>query len=235
MSPSVSESGPPEDGGRPRSLKRHARTALLVLGALVASVALVGVGMNLWVRLKATGHIHEEAAELPQMALAIVPGAAVYADGRPSHALADRLEAALALYRAGKVQRILVSGLQESPYYDEVTAMTRWLREHGVPDAAVTQDGQGFRTLDTMARAAKVFGVSEAIICTQRFHLPRAIFLGQQAGIESVGLVADRRTYSDRLYNWAREFLARIRAFLDVYVLNTQPASLKAVSVEAEP
>ena len=125
--------------------------------------------------------------------VAIVPGARVFEDGTPSHALADRLHAALELYRAGRVQKILVSGDHGSGIYDEVNAMHAWLLDRGVSPEAIYLDHAGFRTLDTMFRASEVFKVRRAVICTQRFHLPRSVFLARAAGIDAVGLEADRR------------------------------------------
>ena len=209
-------------------LGRHIRTAAVITGAAVGIVTVAAVGMNLWVRVKGSGPIYEEAAAIPPRPTAVVPGASVYADGRPSPALKDRLEAALSLYKAGAVKQVLVSGLTEGPHYDEVTAMAQWLMERGVPEDVLLQDARGFRTLDTMIRAAEVYQIEEAVICTQRFHLYRSIFLAEAAGIDAVGLVADTGSYGagHEIYNAAREFLARARAFLDSYILHTRPRDM---------
>jgi len=155
-----------------------------------------------------------------------VPGARVHPDGRPYPVLVDRLEAARRLYEAGKVRRILVSGDHAQKGYDEPNGMRRWLLDRGVPSEDVFMDHAGVRTLDTMQRAAHVFEVRDAVVCTQRFHLARSVFLARQAGIDAVGIVADRRTYGDPRYNAAREMLARTRAFADVYVLGAEPQHL---------
>ncbi|MFN3201063.1 MAG: vancomycin high temperature exclusion protein [Bradymonadia bacterium] len=193
---------------------------LVMLGALAAG------GANWWVFHRASEHQYADLDALPSKTVAIVLGAAVYADGTPSPALADRLSMALELYNAGKVQRILVSGDHGKRYYDEVNAMGRWLTERGVNKAHVFQDHAGFRTLDTMIRAKKVFQVKDAIICTQDFHQPRAIFLAHQAGIDAVGAPADKRQYADRHVASVREFMARTLAVLDIYVLSTEPRFL---------
>ncbi|MEC9072018.1 MAG: ElyC/SanA/YdcF family protein, partial [Myxococcota bacterium] len=122
-----------------KRLHRHLRSAVVITGAVLGIITIAGVGMNLWVRVKGSGHLYEEAVSVPPKPTAVVPGASVYSDGRPSPALKDRLEAALSLYEAGVVKQILVSGLREGPHYDEVTAMSRWLTKHGVPRSALLE------------------------------------------------------------------------------------------------
>ena len=204
---------PPPSPAR-RWLRRAAIAALLIsgLGALALGAT------NAWILRRAEAKIVERASEAPDRRVAIVLGARVWPDGRPSAALRDRLHAALDLYREGKVSVILVSGDNGQSHYNEVSAMYRWLRERDVPRAKIFADHAGFRTLDSMQRAAQIFEVREAIICTQRFHLPRSIFLAESFGIKASGLVADRRVYSGRRYNQLREAIARMVAVLDIHV-----------------
>jgi len=150
------------------------------------------------------------------------------ASGVPWQSLEGRLRAALELWRSEKVGRILVTGDHGEASYNEVAVMHRWLRDHGVPASKIFVDHAGFRTLDSMERAARVFRVEDAIVCTQEFHLPRSLFLAERAGIDAVGYVADRRNYSRRVrrHNRRREFIARVVAALDSYVLGTEPRYL---------
>jgi SanA protein len=190
------------------------RWAVLGLSAAAGAVA-----MNLWIDRQARGACVRDVASVPRRAVAIVPGARVLPDGRPSIALEDRLLAALELYRAGRVDAILVSGNRRAPEHDEPAAMRRWLVARGVAGEQVIEDPAGLRTLDTMQRAAQVYGVRGAVVCTQEFHLHRAVFLAQRAGIDAVGVRADRRSYRNLGRNKRREFLAKVRAFVDSYVL----------------
>lgn len=156
------------------------------------------------------GCLFEHVSEVMPHAWAIVPGAYVFPDGTPSDMLADRLTAALALVEAGKAARVLVSGGPQ-----EVAGMQAWLEDRGVVD--VLADPEGVRTWMTMLRAAG-FGVVQAVVCTQRFHLPRSLYLARAAGIDAVGLVADARRYGGGGYNRSREACARIRALVDVWL-----------------
>lgn len=162
-------------------------------------------------------------ADVPARAVAIVPGAGVFPDGTPSPILEDRLACARDLLRAGKVQDVLVSGDHEARSYDETGAMRRWLLAAGVPEARIKLDHSGFRTLDTMARAARVYGVQSAVICSQRVYLGRALFLARAFGIDAVGVEADARLYLGRRLAVLREVVARLAAVIDVHVIHRGP------------
>lgn len=153
---------------------------------------------------------------VPVRSVAIVPGARVYSDGRPSHMLEDRLIAALELYQHNRVSRILVSGDGLASEFNEAAAMFQWLVAHGVPPDHIATDPRGFRTLDTMQRASRVYLIRDAVICTQRFHLSRSLYLASHAGIDAVGLVADKRRYLSEWVSTQRELFAITRAVIDV-------------------
>jgi vancomycin permeability regulator SanA len=164
-----------------------ATTQLLRLA--IAGVALAAVGVvlpNVWVSRASCTRSYPEASSAPARSIAIVPGAAVRW-GRPLTSLTGRLETALALYSAGQVKAILVSGndIAGSP---EVSVMRGWLLAHGVPAADILADDRGSRTRNTMLDAAAEFGVGDAIVCTQDLYVERAIFLARRAGIDAVGV-----------------------------------------------
>jgi SanA protein len=160
--------------------------------AVLLVIPTVVVGANLWVFSSANPYMYADGGKLPARSIAIVPGTKVEG-GIPSVGLRQRLAAALSLYKTGKVRAILVSGNRRDARYDEATAMFRWLVDNGVREADIAVDPAGYRTLDTMQRAVRVFGVKEAIVCSQGVHLARAVFLARRAGIDAVGFVTDPR------------------------------------------
>ncbi len=196
------------------------------LGAVVVGSSLLLLLPNLWVHVATSDLIYGHPGDVPARSAAIVPGASVRPDGTLSVALEARLHAGYALYRAGRVNKILVSGIGDQRYYDEVRPMAAWLDARGVPAEDIFLDPHGRRTLDTMERAARVYLIEGAVVCTQRYHLPRSLFLAQRAGLDAVGLVAGRTQRRVAGRDQVREFFARIRAFLDAHVLDTPAAVL---------
>jgi SanA protein len=121
------------------------------------------------------------------------------------------------------VQHIVVSGDNSTEYYDESTAMKEALVLIGVPDSVITLDYAGFRTLDSVVRCKWVFGQSEIIVVSQEFQNERALFIANHYGINAVGFNAKDVPNRYGFKTMLREYLARVKAVLDIYVLNTQP------------
>jgi len=192
--------------------------------ALIVAVAFAcfGVLSNYWVLKQAGPRIAHSAEGVHFRSTAIVPGAQVWKD-HASATLADRLHCALELYESGKVKQVLVSGDHGRRDYNEVHAMKKWLLQRGVKESHIQVDHAGFRTLDTMQRARNVFRIRAATICTQGFHLPRAVFLASRAGIDAAGVISDRRVYAAERKNTWRERIARIAAVVDTYLLDREP------------
>jgi SanA protein len=194
----------------------------LLLAALILAGMAVGGGIHLWIEQTATNQIHT-IADAPPRRVALVFGARVYPDGRVSRPMAIRLAAARKLYENGTVERILVSGDHGRASYNEPETMRTWLIERGVDPTHVRCDYAGFRTLDTVARARRVWGLEELILVTQRYHLPRALFLARHFGLQPVGVSADGLGGSAPPAQRMREFAAQILAWLDVTILGTEP------------
>ena len=162
-----------------------------------------------------------QAGEVPARRVALVLGARVYPDGRLSAMLADRVAAAAELYHAGKVDALLMSGDNSSVDYNEPDAMREHAVSLGVPREAVFVDYGGRRTYDSCYRAHHIFGVEEAVVVTQAFHLPRALMLCSGLSIDAVGVAADYQRpwgYSQRSlgYSRLREFPATALAVVDL-------------------
>lgn len=160
-----------------------------------------------------------------QSPVAIVFGAGLLRDGSPTPVLRDRVETAAELYFAGKVQKLLMSGDNRFVEYNEPAAMRAYALELGVPDDAIVLDYAGRRTYDTCYRAKEIFGVDQALLVTQRFHLPRALVICNGLGIEGQGVSADRRAYRrSSLGIWnLRELPATLVAFIDTFITRPLP------------
>jgi SanA protein len=208
------------------SRRKWLRAGRWALGLATAGVLAV-VGINGIVYF--SGRARTVAVKDVQPAqAAIVLGAYVFPDGRVSDMVADRLEMALKLYQEKRVQKILISGDHGTVEYDEVNTMRRYLEQKGVPTEDIFMDHAGFDTYDTMYRARDVFEVKSAVVITQAFHLPRAVYLARSMGLETQGVAADRWQYASAAYYEAREWAARVKAFGNV-VLHTKPTFLGPV------
>ena len=130
------------------------------------------------------------------------------------------------LYKANKVDRLLVSGDNGSIGYDEPTAMEEALIAKGVPAEHIKKDFAGFHTLDTMVRASKIFGLTEATIITDDFHMARSIYLAEGSGIKADGFPSKAAQNLTTRSVELREIIARGGAVIDQEVLHTSPKFL---------
>lgn len=152
----------------------------------------------------------------------IVPGASVLRSGAPSDILADRLLTAQELYEAGKADVVLLSGSQEDDY-NETARMKEFLVSRGISEEGLLIDENGLDTFATMKHAKEMFGIDEAIIVSQSYHLPRAIYLAGQFGIDAVGVSSDRQPYVKIKWFTFREMFSRVKAVLEVWFRLDRP------------
>jgi SanA protein len=164
-------------------------------------------------------------ADVPREKIAIVFGAGLTHSGNPTPILIDRVTTAAQLFFSGKVEKILLSGDNSYVNYNEPGAMQKYAMSLGVPKDALVLDYAGRRTYDTCYRAKNIFQVDEAILVTQNFHLPRAMFTCDELGIKVTGISADLRKYHlSSLIPWQiRETLANFAAILDVTLFHPKP------------
>lgn len=155
--------------------------------------------------------------------VAIVFGAKVWENGEPSHALYDRVITAVELYRAGRVEKILMSGDNPAENYDEPTAMKATAVKLGVPASDVVLDFAGRRTYDTCFRAKEIFGIHKAILVTQEFHQARTLYLCNNLGVDSIGITANRRKYEGERFWAVREFFSTASAWFEINFLPFEP------------
>ncbi|MFO1518349.1 MAG: ElyC/SanA/YdcF family protein, partial [bacterium] len=175
--------------------------------------------MGFWFHWKYGGRIYSEPGALPAEGapVALVLGAGVK-NGKPSPVLYDRVLAAAELYRAGRVQKLLLSGKKWGNDYDEAAVMKETALEMGIPSEALLLDPLAFRTIDSCERAKKIFGIERAFLVTQRFHLYRSLYLCEKMGVEAFGFSADKRRYcwTSHVSWWFRESTASWKAWWEV-------------------
>jgi SanA protein len=156
--------------------------------------------------------------DVPARRVAIIFGAGLTRSGEATPVLKDRVETGARLYISGKAEKLLMSGDNRFVEYNEPEAMRQYALSLGVPDKDIVLDYAGRRTYDSCYRAKEIFGVKEAILVTQKFHLPRALFLCNVLGLDGVGVEANNLVYLKRsLLFWnLRELPATVTAFADV-------------------
>ncbi len=166
-----------------------------------------------------------DSTKVPASKVAIVFGAGLQRDGSPSPVLRDRVETAAKLYLDGKAQKLLMSGDNRFIDYNEPGAMRAYAMSLGVPEEDIVLDYAGRRTYDTCYRAKYIFQVDEAILVTQSYHLPRALFICNQIGVKAVGVSADLRVYmNSSLFSWnVRELPASLVALWEVLISQPLP------------
>jgi SanA protein len=192
---------------------------------ICACAALLLAGLSRVVMVMSAKDKTFDVASVPPAQVALVPGAGITADDRPPLALRDRIDGAIELYRAGKVQKILMSGDNSSIYYNEPGAMTNYAIEQGIPESDIVQDYAGRRTYDTCYRAKEIFGLESVIVTTQQYHLSRMVFLCEQFGLNTSGVPVKQSDYLlNRYMMWnVREVLATVAAYIDIYILKPEP------------
>jgi SanA protein len=187
---------------------------LVALGVVCGLLA-VGVP-NLIVWLGGRTPVTSDVARVPHAQAALVLGAQVMPNGAPSSMLSDRITAAAELYKAGRVDKLLLSGDHSRKNYDEVGTMRRILLAQGIPAEDIFTDHAGFDTWDSAQRAKRVFDVTSAVVVTQRFHMARALYDARRAGLQVTGFAADRRGYGRVMRRLqVREAAARVKTLGD--------------------
>ncbi len=159
-------------------------------------------------------YIYNNSTNAPEAEVALIPGAAILDNGALSQIFIDRVDIAIVLYEEKKVSKILVSGDNSTDIHNEVNPVRLYLINKGIPDQDIFLDHAGFDTYSTMYRARDIFGVTSILIATQSFHLPRAVFIASQLGIEAFGVNADAGHILFR--NYLREILADEKAVLNL-------------------
>jgi len=220
-------SPPPQRGlaKLPRMKRRYRSSVVGVFSALLGAGVVALLAPWVYLRVRTQTRIYRLGETIPSAPVAIVFGAGLRRDGTPTQLLADRVATAVDLYQEGWVRKILLSGDNRTPSHNEPESMRQYALHLGVPNDDLVLDSAGTRSYDTCYRARYVFGVRQAILVTQDFHLPRVIYTCEGLGIRAVGVSADRRRYQPLSYLFwsAREVPASGVAVLDVNAFRPQP------------
>jgi len=204
-------------------LKRVLRMGLVVTGIIIFILA----ATNLWVVKSTASEVLTDYKLLPDSGVALVLGTSHrMTDGSPNPFFHNRMATAAELYKEGKIIHFIVSGDNRTKYYNEPAEMQKALIKLGVPSQAITLDYAGLRTLDSIVRCKEIFGQSKIIIITQPFHSYRALFISNYYEVNAVALVADEPAQEAAPRVYLREYLARTKAILDLYILGTAPRHL---------
>ncbi|TMM58230.1 vancomycin high temperature exclusion protein [Maribacter algarum] len=178
---------------------------------------------NFAINSSAEGKTFSRIEEVPKNKVGLVLGTAKkLSDGRPNLYYSYRIMATVALFEAGKIEFVLVSGDNGTQYYNEPTTIKKDLIAEGIPQEKIFLDYAGFRTLDSMVRAKEVFGLEKATVISQKFHNQRAIYIAERKGLTAIGFNATDVTGNSGLKVHLREYLARVKVFIDL-IFNTQP------------
>ena len=208
-----------------RTLARSKAVGIVLLGG--ALLVLTAVLLLFWADYqvkKAAAYVYTRIEDVPHREYGLLLGTArVVRGGFLNEYFLRRIRAAVLLYKAGKVKKIIVSGDNRRKEYNEPQDMKEALMAEGVPGAAILMDFAGFRTLDSVVRARNVFGVSTFTVISQKFHCERAVYLARARDLDAVGFAAEEVPARFRFKNAFREPLARVKAFLDLHLLRTRP------------
>ena len=197
-------------------MKKSIKT-IIIMASILAGLVVLGVtalfSLNAMVKSATKDNILsvEEASKLQDVDCILVLGCGIHDDGSPSSMLQDRLRRSVELYEAGAASRLLMSGDHGRTGYDEVDAMKSFAVEAGIPSENVFMDHAGFSTYESMVRAKEIFQAEKIIIVTQEYHLYRAMYIGQQLGMDVYGVSSDYRRYRNQDNMNTREVLARAK------------------------
>lgn len=209
-------------------LKRYSnrRIRIFFLSLLLIFFAVV-FSCNIWIIQSTKKFIYTDVDAVPEKKVGLLLGTSKL--NRTGHAnlfFNYRIEAAVALFRAKKIQHILVSGDNSIKEYDEANDMRDALLAMGIPDSCITLDFAGFRTLDSVVRCLKIFGQSDVTIISQAFHNERALFIARYYNMDAVAFSTKEIPSRYSIKTSIREFFAKFKAVLDLYVLHKQPKFL---------
>ncbi len=204
-------------------IKKVLKWALIAAG-LVFCVLLAS---NIWVVKSTEEDVFTNFNDVSGATVALVLGTSnKLTNGLPNPFFNNRIATAATLYKEGKVTHFILSGDNRTIYYNEPSEMRKALLKWGVPDSVITLDYAGLRTLDSIVRCKEIFGQDKIIIITQPFHSYRALFISHYYNMDAVAIIAQEPIEEAAFQVYFREYFARTKAILDLYILKTAPHHL---------
>jgi SanA protein len=206
-----------------KSHKKFVKWSLLIISLLFLSI----VCCNYWIVNSTKKQLYSEVNSIPARKVGLVLGASKKTSrGTNNLYFSYRIQAAFELFKAHKVQYLLLSGDNHVKGYDEPSDMREALIALGVPDSCIILDYAGFRTLDSVVRSNEVFGEDSITIISQEFHNQRALFISNKNNVKAIGYNAKEVNKNYSFKTRFREYFARVKCVLDIYVLRTSPKFL---------
>ncbi len=208
-------------------MKNFVRKVAMGIVFVFVIVSIFVLFANIWVVSSTEDQILTDFKSLPDSSVALVLGTShKLTNGLPNPFFEDRIFSAASLYKEGKATHFLLSGDNRTKYYNEPEEMKKALIKTGVPASAITLDYAGLRTLDSVVRSKEIFGQNKIIIVTQPFHCYRALFISRYYNIDAVALLPSATSPALTTNLNVREWFARAKAVLDLYILKTPPKHL---------
>ena len=194
---------------------------------LVILFVVLFITFNIWIVESTEERVFDDASKLPDHRVALVLGTSHRTvKGQPNPFFEKRMETASTLYLQGKIDHFILSGDNSTRFYNEPVKMQKALIKRGVPPYAITLDFAGLRTFDSVVRCKEIFGQNKITIITQPFHSYRALFISDHYDIDAVAMVAEEPEFNQTTKVRIREYFARFKAVLDLYILDTSPRFL---------
>ena len=190
------------------------RKALKIVIGSILVILILAVIPYIYINSLNSGYVSDSVSLMPQADAGMILGAGILNNGELSPILRDRAIAAIYLFKADKVKKIIVSGNHSDTSVDEVDPVVDYLVKNDVPKEDILADNLGLDTYSSMYRAKNVYGIKSLIIVTQYFHLKRSLYIARSLGLDAHGLSADNGTYISK--NYWREFFADPKAIIDV-------------------
>ena len=195
----------------------------ICIGILLISLPIY---ISIYIKTSSKRKIHRNIHSIKKAKIALLLGAKVFENYEVSQEVYDRIIRTVELYYERKIEKIIVSGDHGTNEYDEVNTIKSWLLKFSIREEDIFLDHAGFSTYESLYRAKEIFGAKSMIIVTQKFHLPRAVFIADKMGVLCQGYAADRIDYKQEMFDTAREFFARTKDFIYAIVLKPMPKYL---------